>query len=221
MSDSLQPCGLGTIACQAPLSIGFSRQEYRSGLPCASPRDLPDPGIERASLMSPAVAGGFFTTSASWEALINCTPIQKLNLKKLTLQHIFKKRVVNIHSNHFTAQLPEVSGWIIRNQVGTQCPSTFVLMAVSWLHWWGRVPHPEISVQREAPQLDRTNRGYESQGLPAQDKRTPCHAGPPGGVGGVLWNRVVNQRLAEASFAITREWMTLGSWWEDVIGLFE
>ena len=46
--------------------------------PCPSPRDLPNPGIEHASLMSPALAGGFFINSAPWEALINCTPIQKL-----------------------------------------------------------------------------------------------------------------------------------------------
>ena len=46
------------------LSIGFSRQGYWSGLPFHSPRDLPDPGIEPTSLGSPALAGGFFTTSA-------------------------------------------------------------------------------------------------------------------------------------------------------------
>ena len=54
-----------TVACQAPLSMGFSRQEYWSGLPCPPPGDLPDPGIEPSSLMSPASAGGFFTTSAT------------------------------------------------------------------------------------------------------------------------------------------------------------
>ena len=47
------------IALQAPLSMGFSQQEYWSGLPCPPPGDLPDPGIEPAS---PALAGGFFTT---------------------------------------------------------------------------------------------------------------------------------------------------------------
>ena len=50
------------VAHQAPLSMGFSRQEYQSGLPCPLPEDLPNPGIEPASLMSPALAGGFFTT---------------------------------------------------------------------------------------------------------------------------------------------------------------
>ena len=59
---------LWTGALQAPLSMGFSRQEYWSGLPCPSPGDLPDAGIEPASLMSPDLAGKFFTTSATWEA---------------------------------------------------------------------------------------------------------------------------------------------------------
>ena len=50
-----------TAAHQAPLSMGFSRQGYWSGSPCPPPGDLPDPGIEPLSLMSPALAGGFFT----------------------------------------------------------------------------------------------------------------------------------------------------------------
>ena len=66
---------------QAPLSIGFFRatrvlcpwdspgQEYWSGLPCSPPGDFPDPGIEPVSLISLALADGFFTTSATWEAL--------------------------------------------------------------------------------------------------------------------------------------------------------
>ena len=43
-----------TIACQAPLSVGFSRQEYWSGLPCPHPGDLPNPGIKPTSSLSPA-----------------------------------------------------------------------------------------------------------------------------------------------------------------------
>ena len=52
--------------------MGFSRQEYWSGLPCPPPGDLPDPGTEPASLTSPALPGGFFffTTSATWAALL-------------------------------------------------------------------------------------------------------------------------------------------------------
>ena len=53
---------LWTVALQAPLSIGFFKQEYWSGLPCPPPGDLPDPGIKPASLMSPVFAGEFFTT---------------------------------------------------------------------------------------------------------------------------------------------------------------
>ena len=57
-----------TAACQAPLSIGSSRQEDWSGSPCPPPGDLSDPGIKSASLTSPALAGGLFTTAATWEA---------------------------------------------------------------------------------------------------------------------------------------------------------
>ena len=54
-----------TVACQVPLSMGFSRQEHWSRLPCPPPGDLPDPGMEPTS---PALAGRFFTTSFTWEA---------------------------------------------------------------------------------------------------------------------------------------------------------
>ena len=77
---------LWTVVCQAPLSMGFSRQEYWSGLPFPPPRDLPDPGIyylpsllrltqvyyglsnRPKSIMTPALADRFFTTSATGEA---------------------------------------------------------------------------------------------------------------------------------------------------------
>ena len=58
---------LWTVCCQAPLPMGFSREEYWSGLPWPSPGDLPDSGIKPTSL-SPALAGVFFTTSATGEA---------------------------------------------------------------------------------------------------------------------------------------------------------
>ena len=54
---------LWTVAHQAPLFMGFSRQEYWSGVPFPFPRDIPDSGIKCASLMSLALAGVFFTTS--------------------------------------------------------------------------------------------------------------------------------------------------------------
>ena len=59
------PC---TVAHQAPLSRGFSRQDSWSGLPCPPPGDLPDSGIKLKFLKSPALAGGFFTTSTTWKS---------------------------------------------------------------------------------------------------------------------------------------------------------
>ena len=82
-----------TVAHQAPLSMGFSRQEYWSGLTCPPPGDLSNPGIEPTSLMSPALAGRFFITPATWEAQVlvaqsclivcnsmNCSPPGSLEL---------------------------------------------------------------------------------------------------------------------------------------------
>ena len=57
-----------TVARQAPLSMGFSKQEYWGGLPCLPSGELPHPRIQSTSLVSPALTGGFFTTSATWEA---------------------------------------------------------------------------------------------------------------------------------------------------------
>ena len=57
-----------TVVHQALLSLGFSRQEYWSGLPYPPPGDLPDPGIKPMLFCPHALAGGSFTTSTSWEA---------------------------------------------------------------------------------------------------------------------------------------------------------
>ena len=59
-----------SIVRQAPLSMGFSMHEYWSGMPFPSAEALPDSGIEPASPISPALAGGFFTSRATWEARI-------------------------------------------------------------------------------------------------------------------------------------------------------
>ena len=56
-----------TVSPLAPLSMEFSKQEYWSGLPVPTPGDLPNPGVEPTSLVSPALAGGFFTTCTTWE----------------------------------------------------------------------------------------------------------------------------------------------------------
>ena len=69
---------LWTAARQAPLSVGSSRQEYWSGLPCPPLGDLPDPDIKPMSLTSPALAGRFFTASATW----GCTELIKAYMWK-------------------------------------------------------------------------------------------------------------------------------------------
>ena len=74
---------LWTRARQAPLSTGFSRQEYWSGLPCPPPGDLPDPGMEPWSLVSPALAGGLFTASDTCKLRLLTGPkFKNLKLKR-------------------------------------------------------------------------------------------------------------------------------------------
>ena len=73
LSHSVMP---NQAAHWAPLSMEFSRHGYWSGLPFSSPEDLPNPGIKPTSLVSPAVAGRFFTTSVTWEALFD--PIEAI-----------------------------------------------------------------------------------------------------------------------------------------------
>ena len=66
-----------TIAHQAPLSMGFPRQEYWSGLPFPSTGDLLNTGIEPTSLPSPTLARGIFTTSATWEQVVSLNELLK------------------------------------------------------------------------------------------------------------------------------------------------
>ena len=62
-------CNCMTVAPQVPLSLEFPRKEYWSGLQFPTPKYLPDLGIEPTSLVSPVLAGRFFTTSAIWKPL--------------------------------------------------------------------------------------------------------------------------------------------------------
>ena len=92
---------LWTVACQVPLSMGFSGQEYWSGLPCPSPGDLPDPGMEPTSLGSPALAGGFFTTNTTYDyesevaqsCLTLCDPMD-CSLQGSSIHGIFQARIL-------------------------------------------------------------------------------------------------------------------------------
>ena len=78
-----------TVALQAPLSMGFSRQEYWNGFLCPPPGDLPHPGVEPAFLMSPELAGRFFTTpNGTWETLYS---VYKYFIKYMICRVVFFK----------------------------------------------------------------------------------------------------------------------------------
>ena len=64
-----------TVACQVSLSMGFSKARILEWVAMPSSRGLPNPGIELASLMSPALTTGFFITSTTWEVPIPDTPV--------------------------------------------------------------------------------------------------------------------------------------------------
>ena len=108
MSDSVT---LWTVSHQAPLSLGFSRQDYWSRLPCPPLGDLPYPRIEHLSLMSPALAGKFFSTSATWEASLDtpCLSKCKRQGKKLGLSSLLQL-IAHSYSFGFLRK-PILLGW--------------------------------------------------------------------------------------------------------------
>ena len=110
------------IACQAPLSMGFSRQEYWNGLPFPPPGDLNDTGIKPASFMPPVLAGRLFTTSTTWEALWPHRAIYKSRLLLWTLL-----AAENTHPGRsalHTVPRPHVCGHAIRALWGTSLTSS-------------------------------------------------------------------------------------------------
>ena len=79
--------------------MGFSRHEYWSGVPAPIPGDPPNPGIEPASCVPPAVAGGFLTTSASWEALHLVLLLMAVSIKGLKFLIHILEYTINLSSN--------------------------------------------------------------------------------------------------------------------------
>ena len=82
---------------QAPLSMGFSRPEYWSGLPCPPPWDLPNPGIEPMVLRSPALADRLFTTSSTWKAITKRSTRQNSREFCIILQNYLKPPYLHLH----------------------------------------------------------------------------------------------------------------------------
>ena len=76
---------LWSVVHQAPLSMGLFRQGFWSGLPFSSTGDLPDPGMEPAFLMPPALQAGSFTTSTTWEAPFTFLTYETITIIKITL----------------------------------------------------------------------------------------------------------------------------------------
>ena len=125
---TLWPCGLSTP--DFPWSMGFSRQEYWSGLPCPFPGDFPDPGIESASLMSPALAGMLFT-STTWEnrssllLLLSCFSCVRLCATPETAAHQAPRPWDSPGKNtgvgcHFLLQCRKVKS---ESEVAQSCPT--------------------------------------------------------------------------------------------------
>ena len=123
---------------QAPLPMEFSRQEYWSGLPCSSPGDLPDPGIEPISLMSHALAGRFFTTSATWARTYSgnrnlaIDTISSCYFESLGMVHIDAPEfIIRSHHfiHHFTWSFPFPSDLILCLSLGQAFWEAFALTA--------------------------------------------------------------------------------------------
>ena len=130
-----------TVACPAPLSMGFSRQEYWSGLPCPPSGDPPDPGIKPSSLTSSALESRFFTTSANWEAcyisisvstfLYTHTYILLLCLLCRTLSDIVPHWVpVRLHEIRFIQGKPRA--WLYKSPMKWEKGTN----DSSWLHFF-------------------------------------------------------------------------------------
>ena len=105
------------VARQAPLSMGFPRQKYWNGLPFPSPGDLPDPGIE---LVSPALAGGFFTTEPPGKPTV------------LLYSAFFHLRAFSLNIKYSQAILRYAWNWTI----WTKVLSLTQLLIVTYSHYW-------------------------------------------------------------------------------------
>ena len=113
---------LWTAACQAPLSMGSSRKEHWSGLPCPPPGDHPDPGTEPVSLTFPALAGRFSTANTTWETQ---------HMYACTCKCMWVHACVSIFIQMYTHVCTSPSHTHIHSRQTPQCPQ--------WSYWFS---HP-------------------------------------------------------------------------------
>ena len=127
-----------TVAHQAPLSMGVSRQRYWSGLPYPPPGDLPDPGIEPVSLTSLSLTGEFFTTSATWETTVFKVKVLMLGL----LSYLMTKPWPYILVSPTLSSLASCSGFAL----------DYLLLPYIYLFLWDSNPALlMISLELEVP----------------------------------------------------------------------
>ena len=134
-SVCLTLCTPWTVAHQASLSMGFSRQEYWIGLRCPPPGDLPRPGIKPASLGSPALAGRFFTTSTTWKPTA-------LYQHTLSHPHVQSAFVPNTPTLRSPLGLPFVQDKIKNPVLSKEVPHRLSLQLV-FLLWAAYDCHPQ------------------------------------------------------------------------------
>ena len=109
-----------TAAHQTPLSRRFPRQEYYSELAFPSPEDLPNPQIEPVSLLSPALVGGFFTTSPALGSPANES--RGSNAYKISINKISQLVLMNERRNSIIACVGAVCGMMVRQNLQTTHP---------------------------------------------------------------------------------------------------
>ena len=97
---------LWAVACQSPLSMGFSRQQYWSGLLCPSLGDLTDLGIEPVSACISCIAGGFFTHWATWEATWEVMVFSGLLFSLELSSSCLSEKAMAPHSSTFAWKIP-------------------------------------------------------------------------------------------------------------------
>ena len=132
---------LWIVARQAPLSKGFSRQEYWSGLPCPPPRNLPDPGIEPKSLKLPALVDRFFTTHATWKHYEHATYYAISFLENHFLSFLQTRKQSLTLVQGWDLNLPlTLLGFSDRSVVKTPPPVTRDAGDTDSIPGWGRAP---------------------------------------------------------------------------------